>query len=187
MFFKVNHYPTQPCSSDLYSCLMKRLIHSLRLSHGKGDLIPARKQVACKLPGTKGSVFGPKRVSRPLLKQNCTHSSGQHHSYFLHKQRKRHEVGPPVCPILENPDLVFQKAGHSQGLTHSRPAECGCRQAIQARSDHPNRVVSPSRGLPVDKHQVGPTSDRPVCTEVQQVTSVCVTSSRIPSLGNRCT
>ena len=29
-----------------------------------------------------------------------------------------------------------------------RLAECGRRQAIQARPDHPNRVVSPSGGLP---------------------------------------
>ena len=39
-------------------------------------------------------------------------------------------------------------------LTHSRPAECGSGQAIQARPDHPNRVVSPSRGLPLNLQQV---------------------------------
>ena len=55
------------------------------------------------------------------------------------------EVGPFVCPTLENPDLVPKKAGYFQGLIHSKLAECGSRQAIQARPDHPNRVVSPPR------------------------------------------
>ena len=40
--------------------------------------------------------------------------------------------------------------------THSRLAECGSGQAIQARADHPNRVVSPSRGLPLNLQQVAP-------------------------------
>ena len=47
---------------------------------------------------------------------------------------------------MENLDLVYQKSSNSQSLTHSRPAEQGSRQAIQARPDHPNRVVSPSSG-----------------------------------------
>ena len=66
-----------------------------------------------------------------------------------------------MCPIMENPDLVFQETGYSQGPAHSRPAECGSRQAIQAGSDHPHRVVLPSRGLPVYMHQVAPTPNRP--------------------------
>ena len=40
--------------------------------------------------------------------------------------------------------------------THSTPAECGSRQAIPARADHSNRVVSPSRGLPLNLQQVAP-------------------------------
>ena len=36
-------------------------------------------------------------------------------------------------------------------LTHSRSAECDSRQTIQARPDHPDRMVSP-RGLPVEMH-----------------------------------
>ena len=81
----------------------------------------------------------------------------------------RHEVKLTVCPSVENPDLVFQKTG-SQSSTHSRPAECGSRQAIQARLDHPDRMVSLSRVLPVDMQQVASTSDRPICYKVQQQT-----------------
>ena len=54
-----------------------------------------------------------------------------------------------MCPIMENHDLVLLETGNSQVPTHPRLAECG-RQAIQARPDLSNRVVSPSRGLPDD-------------------------------------
>ena len=59
-----------------------------------------------------------------------------------------------MCPSVKNPDLVLQETGDSQGPTHFRPAECGRRQTIQAMLDHPDSVVSFSKGLPVDMHQV---------------------------------
>ena len=68
-----------------------------------------------------------------------------------------------MCPSVEDPDLVFHETGYSQSRTHSRPVECSSRQAIQARPDHPARVVSPARGLPVDMQQVAPTSDGSIC------------------------
>ena len=77
----------------------------------------------------------------------------------------RHEVGPPVCPTMENPDLVLKKAGDSQSPTHSRLAECHSRQANQARPDHPGRIVPSSRGFPVNMLHVAPVSSRPVCTQ----------------------
>ena len=52
--------------------------------------------------------------------------------------------------------------------THSRPAERGSGQAIQARPDHPNRVVSPSRGLLLNMQQVAPAQNRLNCHEFQQ-------------------
>ena len=49
---------------------------------------------------------------------------------------------------------MYQETSKSQSPTYSRPAECGSRQTIQARPDHPNRVVPPSRGLPNNMQQV---------------------------------
>ena len=93
-----------------------------------------------------------------------------------------------MCPSVENPDLVCQETGDSQSRTHSRLAECGSRQAIHTRPYHPNRVVSPSRGLPVSIQQVELTSNRSICHKVQQqVTSVCDTGTRPPGLGSGCT
>ena len=58
--------------------------------------------------------------------------------------------------------------------THARPAERGSRQAIQTRPDHPNRVVSPSRGLPLNMQQVAPAQNRLICHEVQQQVALFV-------------
>ena len=150
MSSKVSHYTH---SSVLYRCLNRSLGGSLRRSHSERDLIPPTKQVAYKLPRTKGGRFSPKRVPRLLFSQNSTHSNRQQNCGCLYKGR-RCDVGSTVCPIVNNPDLVLQETGNSQGPIYSRPAECGSRQAIQARPDHPKRVVSLSRGLPVDMHQV---------------------------------
>ena len=133
--------------------------HSLRGPHCKGNFVPSRKQVAHKLSATKGSLLGPKRVSRPLLREDHSFGNRQHQSGCLHKQGRRHEIGLTLCPSVENPDLVFQETGNSPIPTHFRLAESDNRQTIQARPDHPDRVVSPSRCLPVDMHQVAPTSD----------------------------
>ena len=91
--------------------------------------------------------------------QNGPNSNQQHYGGVLHKQRGRHEVGPTVCPTLENLDLVHQKASNSKGPTHSRPVKCGRRQAIQIRPDHPDRMVPPSIGVPGLMQQVAPASD----------------------------
>ena len=97
------------------------------------------------------------------------------------KQGRRHEVGPTLCPTMENLDLVYQKTSNSQSPTYPRTSECGSGQAIQARPDHPNRVVSPSRGLPSIMQQVAPAPNRSICHDIQQqVTSVFVTGTGSP-------
>ena len=57
----------------------------------------------------------------------------------------------PLCVLFGGIlNLVFQETGDCQSPTHSRLAECGSRQSIQARPDYPDRVVSPFRGLSAD-------------------------------------
>ena len=112
----------------------------------------------------------------------------QHHSGVIHKQGRRHEVGPILCSTMENLDLVHQKSSNAKSPTHSRPSECGSRQAIQARPDHPNRVVSPSEGLPSNMQQAAPASNRLICHEVQQqVALVCFAGTRFPGHSSGCT
>ena len=110
------------------------------------------------------------------------------HGSCLYKQRRGDEVWPLVCLTMENPDLVHQQAGYSHSPTHSRPAECCCKQAIQTRSDISNNVVSHSRYFPSNMPQVAQTSNRPLHDEVQhQAAQVCVPSTGPPGLGSGCT
>ena len=150
--------PRQSCSGNLYRCIKRRMGHSLRGAHCKGNVVLSGKQVMYKLPGTTGGLPGPKIVSRPLSEQSSSHRYRQHHSGCLYKQGRDHEIGPLVCPAMENPDMVLQETGNSQSPTHSWPAECDSRQIIQARPDHPNREVPPSRGLQVNMLPVAPAS-----------------------------
>ena len=180
--------PSKTCSAIFYRRIKRRLGHSLKQSHCMGNLIPSRKQATYELSGTEGGLPGPKRVPRPLSKQHSFGSHGQYYSGCLHKQRRGDEIGPSVCPSVENSNLVYQQIGYSQSPTHPRSAERGSRQAIQARTDNSNRMVSPSRSLPGNLQQVATTPNRPFCNKVQQqVSPVCVTSAGPPSLGGRCT
>ena len=92
-----------------------------------------------------------------------------------------------MCPSVENPDLVFRETGDSQSLTHPRPSECD-RQTIQTRSDHTDRMVPPSTGLPSNMFPIATASSGSVCHQIQQqTTTVCFTGSRPPCLGSGCT
>ena len=110
--------------------------------------------------------------------QNGSGSNRQHHSSSLHQLGGRHEVGPTLCPTLENPDQVHRETSDSEGPTHSRPLKCSGRQIVQIRTDHPNRVVPPSRGFSSPVQQVASASNRSLCYEIQQqVAPVRITSS----------
>ena len=137
------------CSANIYRRIKRRVGRSLRQAHCKRNLVPSRKQAAYKLSGTKSSLSSLTRVPRPLLRQDSTCS-------VIHKQGRRNEVRPTLCPPMEDLDLVYQKTSDSESLTRSRPAERGSRRAIQARSDHPAGVVSPSRSLSNNMQQVAP-------------------------------
>ena len=180
--------PSKACSPNFYRRIKRRVGRSLRPSHCKRFLVTTRKQATHKLSGTKSSIPGFTRVPRPLFGQDSTSSNRQYDNCVLHKQGGRHEVGPTVCPTVVNLDLVHQETSDAQGPTYPRPAKCGSGQTIQAGPDHSDRVVSPSRGFSDIMQQVAPTSDRSLSHEVQQqVTSVCVTSTRSPGHSSGCT
>ena len=165
----------------------RRVGHSLRQAHCKGNLVPSRKQVAHKPPRAKGSLSSSKRFSKPLLQQDSTDSYRQRNSGCLYQQRGGDEIGLPVCRTVENPVLVHQEAGDAQGTSHPRPAECDRRQAIQTGPDHSNRVVTSSRSVQSYMLPVAPAPGGPVCHQVQQQTAtVCVTGPRPPGMGSRC-
>ena len=180
--------PSKTCSANIYRRIKRRVGHSLKRVHCKRVLVGAGKQVAHKLSGAQSCVSSPQRVPRPLCRQNSSSGNRQYDSGRLHKQGRRHEVGPTVCPTVENLDLVFPATSDSKSPTHPRPFKCDSRQAIQAGSDHPNRVVPPSGSFSTNMQPMAPPSNRPVCHEVQpQITSVCLSSTGLPGCSSGCT
>ena len=179
--------PFKACYANLYRRIKRRVGRSLKRTHCQRDLVTARKQTAYKLFGTQGSVSCLKRVSKPLRRHDSTCGNRQHYSDVVHKQGRRHEVGHTLCPTMEDLNLVYQTSSNPKSLTHSGMAERGSRQAIPSRPDHSNGMVPPSRGFPGYMPQVAPTSDRSVCHEVQQVTSVRVTHTGLLGSSSGCT
>ena len=180
--------PNQTCSANIYRRIKRRVGRSLKRAHCKRVLVSARKQAAHKLSGVESSVSSLERVPRSLCRQDSSSGNRQHYSSSLRKQGRRHEVRPTVCPIVENLDLVFPETSDSKSPTHPRPSKCDSGQAIQAGSDHPDRVVPPSRSVSKYMQQMAPASNRSVCHKVQpQVTSVSVPNSGPPGGSNRCT
>ena len=176
------------CSANLYRRIKRRVGRSFKRAYGKRNLVPSRKQAAYQSPGTQGSVLSLKRVPRPLHRQDSSCSNRQYHSGIVYKQGRRYEVGSALRPSVENLDLVYQEPSDSQSLTYPRLPKHGSGQAIQARPDHPNRVISPSRGLPGYMQPVAPAPNRLICHEVQQqVASICVTSTGLPGHSSGCT
>ena len=107
---------------------------------------------------------------------------------MLHKQGRRHEVGSTLCTTMENLDLVYQASSNCESPTYPRPTKCGSGQAIQTGPDHPDRMVSPSRGFSKVMQQMAPASNRSICHEVQpQFTSVCLSGTRPPRNSSGCT
>ena len=146
--------------ANIYRHIKRRVGQSFKRAYSKGKLVPSRKQAAYQFSGTEGSLLGLKSFPRPLLKQDSFCGSQQHNSGVIHNQGRRHEVGLIVCSPVENLYLVCQE---TQSPTYSRLTICGNRQTIQARSDHPNRVVSPSRGLSVKMQQ----PQQSICTSLK--------------------
>ena len=122
------------------------------------------------------------RVQRSLYRPDSTGGNRQHYRCLLHKEGGRHEVGPTLCPSLENPDLVYQTPSNTQSPTHPRPTKCSSRQTIPPGSDHSNRMVPSSRGFLGNMLPVAPAQHRSICHKVQQqTTSICVACTRSPS------
>ena len=173
--------PNKSCSTSLYRRIKRRVGCSLERTHCKWNLVPYKEQAAYELSGTKSSFSSLKNFRTSAQTRYSSDSHRQHQSGVIHKQAGRHEVGPTLCPVMENLDLVYQETSNSRSLTHSGQAERGIRQAIQTRPDHPNRVVSPPRGFSNNLQQVAPAPNRRICHDVQQqVASICVTGTGSP-------
>ena len=180
--------PYEARSANIYRRLKRRVGRSLKRVHGKRVLVGTRKQAAHKLPRAQSGSPSPQRVPKSLCGQNSPSGNRQYYGSRLHKQRRRHEVRPTLCPPVENLNLVFPQTGDPKGPAYPGPPQCDSRQAIQTGSDHPNRMVPPTSSFSTTMHTMAPASDRPICHEVQpQVTSVCLSSIGHPGCSSGCT
>ena len=116
--------PFGTCVTNLYRRIKRRVGHSLKGAHDKGKLVTPRKQTAHKLPRVKSSPSGIKRIPSSLCKQSGSHSYRQHHCGSLYKQGRGNEVGPTVCSIMEDTDLVYQTSSNPQSSTYPRSSKC---------------------------------------------------------------
>ena len=117
---------------------------------------------------------------------DCPDSNRQHHFGVLHKQGGRYEIRLSLCPPLETSVLVSPQKNSTAGSTYSGTLECNSRQALQAQSSDPDRVVPISAGVQSLVLEMGPSAGRPICNPVQSQTSqVCLTGNGADSLGSR--
>ena len=169
--------PSRACSTDLYRRIKRRVGRSLKRAHCKGPLVGSGKQTAHKLSRVESSLSSSQRVPRTMYRQDSSSGIRQHYSSGLYKQRRRYEVGPSMCPTVEDPDLVLPETSDVKSPSHPGPSERDSRQAIQTRSDHTDRVVPPPGGISKHMQEVAPTSSRSVCHKIQpQTSSVCLSS-----------
>ena len=182
----------RPTTHETHTVASQKQVEGTRVTR-KGD---SNSQIIAPSPTVVAT--GGQRSHRPTITPNKTCSANLyrrikrrvgrslkrnlvHYSSVVHKQGGRHEVGPTLCPSMENLDLVHQPSSNSQSPTHPRLAERGSRQAIPSRPDHSNRMVPPSRGFSSHVQQVALAQHRPICHKVQQqINSVCVTGTRSP-------
>ena len=180
---KCPHRPTPTSSktrlTDLYRRVKRRLGRSFKRTYCKRGVVHSGKQTAHKLSGTQSRLPSLKAIPGLLFKQDSPGGHRQHHCGGLHKQGRRHEVRPTMCTALEDPNLVQQEPSDSKGASHPRPVERGSRQAIQARADYSDRMVSASPSVRPYMQQVASTSNRSFCHQIQhQTPNVCVTGAR---------
>ena len=129
--------PNKACSANIYRRLNRRVGRSLKRAHCRRNLVPPGKQAAHNYLELKAGFLALKE-----FQELCSN--------------KIVLVATDTCALLWRILTWCTRKQVTLSPTHSRPAECGSGQAIQARPDHPNRVVSPSRGLPLNLQQVAP-------------------------------
>ena len=177
--FRSTITPTKTCSVDIYRCIKRRVGRSLKRTHCKGNLVPSRKHINhLELK----AVFLALKEFQDLCANNIVLVATDNTTVVAYINKEGgDEVGLPVCPTMENPVLVHQEIGNSQGTSHPRPAKHDSRQAIQTWPDHLNRVVPSPRSVSSYMLPVALASSGLVCHQIQQQTStVCVTGSRPP-------
>ena len=170
--------PIKTCSADIYGHIKRRVGHSLKRMHCKGNLVHSRKQVAHKSPGAKGGLSGPKRVPRPLFKQHSPGSHRQHNSGCLYQQRGGMKSGS-LCAVLGR---ILSWCTRKQGTLKARQIP-GRLNVIADKLSRLRQAIETEWSLHPEVFQA-------ICSRWHQpqvdlfAPTVCVTGPRHPGLGS---
>ena len=91
--------PSKTCSANIYRRIKRRVGHSLRRAHCKGNLVPTREQITHKPLGAESSISSSKGVSNPRLQQDRVDRNRQRNSGCLYQQRGGMKSGS-LCALL---------------------------------------------------------------------------------------
>ena len=90
--------PSKTCSAIVYRCIKRRLGRSLKQSHCKGNLVPARKQATHKLPELM-AVFLDLKEFQNLCKNNIVLIAMDNTTVVAHINRGGMK-SDPLCVLL---------------------------------------------------------------------------------------
>ena len=179
--------PSAARRSAVYRRLKRRLERTLRGLHCKRRLVSSGKSPSHKFSRTKGSFLGHTTVRAAVQGSDCSCRNGQHDSGLVHKQTGGYEVRLSLCPPVETSVLVPPQRHNLEGKAHSGSLERDSGQTVQTQPSDSDRVVPISAGVHSLVFQVDPASGGFICNPVQsQATTVCLTGTRLDSLGSRC-
>ena len=174
--------PTKTCSADLYSRIKRRVGAHLNEHTARGTWsLPESKQHMNYLE-LKVVLLNLKEF-QDLCQNNTVLIATDNTTVIAYINKEGGMKSGPLCALLWR-ILTWC----SRSLSKPDIQASGSRQAIQTKPDYSHRMVTPPQGLPDNMQEVAQAPDRPVCNQVQQEAGqICVTSTRPPGLGNRCT
>ena len=147
---------------SLYRCIKRRVGCSLKRAYCKRNLVPSRKQAAYKQE--LKAVFLALKEFQDLCQDKIVLVATDNTTVVSYINKEGGMRSGPLCALLWRIlTWCSKETSNSQSPTHPRPAERGIRQAMQARPDHPDRVVSPYRGFLNNMQQLAPAKNRPIC------------------------
>ena len=172
-------------SQALYRRISQRLGRSSRTGGVSGSLVSTGVSTPYQCPGNARSQENSPGSLSPSRLQPVS-SDRQYNSSRLHKQGGRDQVlasherdNPPIS-------VVNQQGLDSESQIHSRQTQCHRGPTVQTGPNSANRVVSVPSSSERSISDLGSSSNRSFRHKVQQqVSSVCISSSRPKGLGSR--
>ena len=159
--------PTEMCCADVYRCIIRRVGRLRKHAHSKRHLVGSRSKLHINCLELKEVLLSLKEF-QDLCENNIILEFTDNTTVVAYINKESGMRSGPLCALLWIILIWCINMQVTQSLTHSRPAKCDSRQAIQTRPDHPDRMVSPPGGFPGNMSKVAPSSGGPFCNQVKK-------------------